>query len=54
MSFNQTTPVHIKLNKSYITVNNVNNFKYIEAWIISTKKDFEIRKELQTVMHKMK
>ena len=55
MCFNQNTPVNIKLNKSNNTINNVNNFKYMGAWIISSEKYFEISKAISwIVMHKIK
>ena len=49
MCFNQNTPVNIKLNKSNNTINNVNNFKYMGAWIISSEKDFEISKAISWI-----
>ena len=55
MSFNYNTPVNIELENCTAIVNVVNNFKYLGAWMLSSQKDFEIRKALSwSTIHKMK
>ena len=55
MSFNYNTPVNIELENCTAIVNVVNNFKYLGAWMLSSQKDFEIRKALSwSAIHKMK
>ena len=55
MSFNKNTPPNIKSENSDQPINNVTNFKYLGALILSLEKDFENRKALEwSVIHKMK
>ena len=55
ISFNYNTPVNIKLENCSAIVNVVKNFKYLGAWMLSSQKDFEIRKALSwSAIHKMK
>ena len=55
MSFNYNTPVNTELENCTAIVNVVNNFKYLGAWMLSSQKDFEIRKALSwSAIHKMK
>ena len=55
MSFNQNTPTNIKSENSDQPINNVTHFKYLEAWMLSSEKDFENRKALEwSAIHKKK
>ena len=55
ISFNYNTPVNIELENCSAIVNVVNNFKYLGAWMLSSQKEFEIRKALSwSAIHKMK
>ena len=55
MTFNHTNPVNIRLENGGTLINNVTNFKYVGAWMASSRKDFEIRKALSwSAIHKMK
>ena len=54
MAFNYKDPVELK-TISGSNVKNVENFKYLGSWMMSTEKDFEIRKALAwSACHKMK
>ena len=54
MVYNQDDTIPIKTNDG-INIKKVDNFKYLGGWMMSTEKDFEIRKALAwTACHKLK
>ena len=54
MVYNQDDTIPIKTNDG-INIKKVDNFKYLGGWMMSTVKDFEIRKALAwTACHKLK
>ena len=45
MTFNHDELIDIKIVKGH-TLTIVDNFKYLDAWMNSTEKDYEIRKAM--------